>query len=110
MSWAPWSILVAFMLLVWVVVYLREGSFSRATIGALIAGKATAVVYKIVGIDVTVAKLYLIHRSGLVKTVAVNATDALLLAFAASLGLTLLTAYLKQRLPEPVRKALEQQQ
>ncbi len=109
-NWAPWSILVGLMLLVWVVVYLREGSFSRATIGALVAGKAAAAVYKIVGIDVAVARLYLVHRSGAVKTITIHATDALLLAFAVSLGFTLLVASIKDHLPEPLRRALEQQE
>ena len=54
-TWLPWVVFVLGMFMVWSVVYAKSGSFRKSTLAALLVGKTFVVVYKLAGLDRTVA-------------------------------------------------------
>ena len=109
MTWAPWAVFVLGMFMVWTAVYLRTSSFRKATIAALLVGKTFAIVYKLAGLDRTVATLYLINSyTGLVRPVHITAVEVIILAFLSALGITVYWPILTKKLPREARGVLEE--
>jgi len=107
-TWLPWAVFVLGMFIVWTAIYLKTGSFRKATIGGLLVGKSYVIVYKLAGLDRTVATLYLVNRYGYVKEVHVTALGLLFLAFLGSLVVTLYWPVLTRRMPRELRTAFEE--
>ena len=107
-EWLPWAVFVFGMFMVWTAIYLRTGSFRKATIGGLLVGKTFVVVYKLAGLDRTVATLYLVNRYGYVKEVHVTALMIIFLAFLSALLVTIYWPVITRRLPKEARATLQE--
>jgi len=87
------------MFMVWSVVYSKTSSFRRSTLAALLVGKSFVVVYKLAGLDKTVATLYLVNRYGYMRPVHITALGLLFPAFLSSVIVTIYWPIMARRLP-----------